>query len=43
MAGQLIVGIAFAVLALQFADTRGQTPAIHQAVVHPDFGWSRGR
>ena len=27
MAGQLIVGIAFAVLALQFADVRGNTPA----------------
>lgn len=26
MAGQLIVGVAFAVLSLQFADSRGQTP-----------------
>ncbi|MEU5420577.1 phospho-N-acetylmuramoyl-pentapeptide-transferase [Streptomyces sp. NPDC001407] len=42
MAGQLIVGIAFAVLALQFADTRGQTPASTRLSFTQDFGWSIG-
>ncbi|QOV38936.1 phospho-N-acetylmuramoyl-pentapeptide-transferase [Streptomyces ferrugineus] len=42
MAGQLIVGITFAVLALQFADTRGNTPASTKISFVQDFGWSIG-
>ncbi|CAL9561224.1 Phospho-N-acetylmuramoyl-pentapeptide-transferase [Streptomyces sp. enrichment culture] len=42
MAGQLIVGIAFAVLALQFADNRGNTPASTKLSFITDFGWSIG-
>ena len=42
MAGQLIVGIAFAVLSLQFADARGNTPASTKLSFVTDFGWSIG-
>ncbi len=42
MAGQLIVGIAFAVLSLQFADLRGLTPASTKLSFTQDFGWSIG-
>ncbi|WP_369237919.1 phospho-N-acetylmuramoyl-pentapeptide-transferase [Streptomyces sp. R21] len=42
MAGQLIGGIAFAVLALQFADSRGNTPASTKLSFVQDFGWSIG-
>jgi phospho-N-acetylmuramoyl-pentapeptide-transferase len=42
MAGQLIVGIAFAVLALNFADVRGLTPASTRLSFTEDFGWSIG-
>jgi phospho-N-acetylmuramoyl-pentapeptide-transferase len=42
MAGQLIVGIAFAVLSLRFADSRGQTPASTKLSFTEDFGWSLG-
>ncbi len=42
MAGQLIVGIAFAVLALQFSDSRGLTPASTKLSFVTDFGWSIG-
>ncbi|MFD1661157.1 phospho-N-acetylmuramoyl-pentapeptide-transferase [Streptomyces caeni] len=42
MAGQLIVGIAFAVLALQFADARGNTPASTKLSFVQDFGWTIG-
>ncbi|RBL79491.1 phospho-N-acetylmuramoyl-pentapeptide-transferase, partial [Streptomyces cavourensis] len=42
MAGQLIVGIAFAVLSLQFADSRGNTPASTRLSFVEDFGWSIG-
>ncbi len=42
MAGQLIVGIAFAVLSLQFADNRGNTPASTKLSFITDFGWSIG-
>jgi phospho-N-acetylmuramoyl-pentapeptide-transferase len=42
MAGQLIVGIAFAVLALQFPDVRDQTPASTKLSFVQDFGWSIG-
>jgi phospho-N-acetylmuramoyl-pentapeptide-transferase len=42
MAGQLIVGIAFAVLALQFADSRGNTPASTKLSFVQDFGWTIG-
>jgi phospho-N-acetylmuramoyl-pentapeptide-transferase len=42
MAGQLIVGIAFAVLALQFADQRGNTPASTKLSFVTDFGWTIG-
>ncbi|MFE9610468.1 phospho-N-acetylmuramoyl-pentapeptide-transferase [Streptomyces sp. NPDC006012] len=42
MAGQLIVGIAFAVLSLQFADARGNTPASTKLSFITDFGWSIG-
>ncbi|WP_330303926.1 MULTISPECIES: phospho-N-acetylmuramoyl-pentapeptide-transferase [unclassified Streptomyces] len=42
MAGQLTVGIAFAVLALQFADNRNNTPASTKLSFVQDFGWSIG-
>ncbi|MGW1894817.1 phospho-N-acetylmuramoyl-pentapeptide-transferase [Streptomyces sp. NPDC002004] len=42
MAGQLIVGIAFAVLALMFADNRGNTPASTKLSFVTDFGWTIG-
>lgn len=42
MAGQLIVGIAFAVLALQFSDNRGNTPASTKLSFITDFGWTIG-
>ncbi len=42
MAGQLIVGVAFAVLALNFADARGLTPASTRLSFTEDFGWSIG-
>src|ERR1041385_191474 len=42
MAGQLIVGISFAVLALQFADSRGNTPASTKLSFVQDFGWTIG-
>ncbi|WP_411105993.1 phospho-N-acetylmuramoyl-pentapeptide-transferase [Streptomyces sp. cmx-4-9] len=42
MSGQLIVGIAFAVLALQFKDSRGLTPASTRLSFVTDFGWSIG-
>jgi phospho-N-acetylmuramoyl-pentapeptide-transferase len=42
MAGQLLFGIGFAVLALQFADGRGNTPASTKLSFVSDFGWSIG-
>ena len=42
MAGQLIVGISFAVLALMFPDVRGNTPASTKLSFITDFGWSIG-
>ncbi len=42
MAGQLTGGIAFAVLSLQFADNRGNTPASTHLSFVQDFGWSIG-
>lgn len=42
MAGQLIVGITFAVLSLQFADSRGVAPASTRLSFTQDFGWSLG-
>ncbi|MFE9168419.1 phospho-N-acetylmuramoyl-pentapeptide-transferase [Streptomyces kebangsaanensis] len=42
MAGQLIVGIGFAVLALQFPDNRGNTPASTKLSFITDFGWTIG-
>ncbi|WP_046916050.1 phospho-N-acetylmuramoyl-pentapeptide-transferase [Streptomyces stelliscabiei] len=42
MAGQLIVGIVFAVLALQFPDARDQTPASTKISFVQDFGWTIG-
>ncbi len=42
MAGQLLGGIAFAVLSLQFADNRGNTPASTKISFVQDFGWSIG-
>ncbi|MET9608360.1 phospho-N-acetylmuramoyl-pentapeptide-transferase [Streptomyces sp. NPDC006512] len=42
MSGQLIVGIAFAVLALQFKDSRGLTPASTKLSFVTDFGWAMG-
>ncbi|MBK6011860.1 phospho-N-acetylmuramoyl-pentapeptide-transferase [Streptomyces sp. MBT53] len=42
MAGQLIVGISFAVLSLQFADARGNTPASTKLSFITDFGWKIG-
>ncbi|WP_031483349.1 phospho-N-acetylmuramoyl-pentapeptide-transferase [Streptomyces bicolor] len=42
MAGQLLGGIAFAVLSLQFADNRNNTPASTKLSFVQDFGWSIG-
>ncbi|QEU94944.1 phospho-N-acetylmuramoyl-pentapeptide-transferase [Streptomyces kanamyceticus] len=42
MAGQLIVGIGFAVLALNWPDNRNQTPASTKLSFVTDFGWSIG-
>ncbi|MEU6401791.1 phospho-N-acetylmuramoyl-pentapeptide-transferase [Streptomyces sp. NPDC046985] len=42
MAGQLIVGISFAVLSLMFSDSRGNTPASTKLSFITDFGWSIG-
>ncbi|MEU4036908.1 phospho-N-acetylmuramoyl-pentapeptide-transferase [Streptomyces collinus] len=42
MAGQLIVGIGFAVLSLMFSDARGNTPASTKLSFITDFGWSIG-
>ncbi|CAM5312614.1 Phospho-N-acetylmuramoyl-pentapeptide-transferase [Streptomyces violaceorubidus] len=42
MTGQLTVGITFAVLALQFADNRGDTPASTKLSFITDFGWTIG-
>ncbi len=42
MAGQLIVGVAFAILSLNFADARGQTPASDKLSFTQDFGWQIG-
>ncbi|MFJ9561701.1 phospho-N-acetylmuramoyl-pentapeptide-transferase [Streptomyces fuscichromogenes] len=42
MAGQLIVGISFAVLSLMFADARGNTPASTKLSFITDFGWTIG-
>ncbi|MEV7070908.1 phospho-N-acetylmuramoyl-pentapeptide-transferase [Streptomyces sp. NPDC091972] len=42
MAGQLIVGIGFAVLALMFPDARGNTPASTKLSFITDFGWKIG-
>ncbi|MGW2522240.1 phospho-N-acetylmuramoyl-pentapeptide-transferase [Streptomyces sp. NPDC001617] len=42
MAGQLIVGISFAVLALQFQDARGNAPASTKLSFITDFGWTIG-
>ena len=42
MSGQLIVGILFAVLAVQFADDRGQIPASLRLSFVTDFGWAIG-
>ncbi|AVV43139.1 phospho-N-acetylmuramoyl-pentapeptide-transferase [Streptomyces sp. ID05-04B] len=42
MAGQLIVGIGFAVLSLQFSDARGNTPASTKLSFITDFGWTIG-
>ncbi|MDQ0760033.1 MULTISPECIES: phospho-N-acetylmuramoyl-pentapeptide-transferase [Streptomyces] len=42
MAGQLIVGISFAVLALMFPDARGNSPASTRLSFITDFGWKIG-
>lgn len=42
MAGQLIVGISFAVLSLQFPDSIGNTPASTKLSFITDFGWTIG-
>ncbi|MFG2196056.1 phospho-N-acetylmuramoyl-pentapeptide-transferase [Streptomyces sp. NPDC048639] len=42
MSGQLIIGTLFAVLAIQFADDRGQTPASMKLSFVTDFGWTIG-
>ncbi len=42
MACQLTVGIAFAVLSLQFADDRNNTPASTKLSFVQDFGWTIG-
>ncbi|GJF28702.1 phospho-N-acetylmuramoyl-pentapeptide-transferase [Kitasatospora sp. NE20-6] len=40
--GQSFVGLAFAVLSLQFSDSRGLTPASTHLSFVKDFGWSVG-
>ncbi|MCF3118171.1 MULTISPECIES: phospho-N-acetylmuramoyl-pentapeptide-transferase [Streptomyces] len=42
MLGQLIVGIGFAVMALNWPDNRNQTPASTKLSFVTDFGWSIG-
>ncbi|MCT2593380.1 phospho-N-acetylmuramoyl-pentapeptide-transferase [Streptomyces sp. N2-109] len=42
MAGQLIVGVGFAILSLNFADARNLTPASTKLSFTQDFGWSIG-
>jgi phospho-N-acetylmuramoyl-pentapeptide-transferase len=42
MAGQLIVGVVFAVGALRFPDAHGYTPASTKLSFVQDFGWSLG-
>ncbi|MFI6279293.1 phospho-N-acetylmuramoyl-pentapeptide-transferase [Streptomyces sp. NPDC050988] len=42
MAGQLIVGVSFAVLSLQFPDNLNNTPASTKLSFVQDFGWSIG-
>jgi phospho-N-acetylmuramoyl-pentapeptide-transferase len=42
MAGQLIVGISFAVLALMFPDAHNNTPASTRLSFITDFGWKIG-
>ncbi|MDQ0779560.1 phospho-N-acetylmuramoyl-pentapeptide-transferase [Streptomyces aurantiacus] len=42
MAGQLVVGTMFAVLAIRFADDRGQTAASLKLSFVTDFGWTIG-
>ncbi|MEV4034126.1 phospho-N-acetylmuramoyl-pentapeptide-transferase [Streptomyces umbrinus] len=42
MAGQLIVGVSFAVLSLQFPDNLNNTPASTRLSFVQDFGWSIG-
>ncbi|GAA2043163.1 phospho-N-acetylmuramoyl-pentapeptide-transferase [Streptomyces carpaticus] len=42
MLGQFFVGIAFAILALNFSDSRGLTPASTHLSFTQDFGWSIG-
>ncbi len=40
-AGQLIVGVVFALLAIRFADARGRTPASLKLSFVTDFGWTK--
>ena len=40
--GQSFVGLAFAILSLQFADSRGLTPASQELSFVRDLGWSVG-
>ncbi len=40
--GQSFVGLAFAILSLQFSDSRGLTPASQHLSFVRDFGWSVG-
>ncbi|GAA4667997.1 phospho-N-acetylmuramoyl-pentapeptide-transferase [Streptomyces chumphonensis] len=42
MLGQLIVGVTFAILALNFEDLRGNTPASDRLSFTQDFGWQIG-
>ncbi|MCC9312097.1 phospho-N-acetylmuramoyl-pentapeptide-transferase [Kitasatospora sp. RB6PN24] len=42
LAGQSIVGLGFAILALEFKDSRGITPASMHLSFTQDFGWSIG-
>lgn len=42
MVGQLIVGVSFAVLSLQFPDNLNNTPASTKLSFVQDFGWSIG-
>ncbi|MEU9126803.1 phospho-N-acetylmuramoyl-pentapeptide-transferase [Kitasatospora sp. NPDC048540] len=42
LAGQSLVGLAFAILALQFKDDRGLAPASQHLSFVRDFGWSVG-